>query len=73
MKKLRSHLSLFSRELDLLWLRRVGDILWGLQVELADKFERRMNVSNSAVADEGELLDFDDKGVLSKDEQDEAC
>lgn len=41
-------------------------------MELADEFERGMSKSNSAAADEGELLDFDDKDVLSQDEQEEA-
>ncbi len=43
--------------------------LWGLQIELADEFERGVNLSRSSAADKGDLLE---EGVLSLTSSDPA-
>ncbi len=74
-----SRLSLFSRELGQSSApcgsgpavaeaaRRLR--LWGLQIELADEFERGVNLSRSSEADKGDLLE---EGMLSLTSSDPA-
>ncbi|KAL0170818.1 hypothetical protein M9458_035414, partial [Cirrhinus mrigala] len=81
MKKLRSRLSLFSREEGQPPLpRRSGPFaaearrkmsLWGSQVDLADELKKGLFLSHSSVADEDELLADDD--VISLTSSDPAA
>ncbi len=77
LKKLRSHLSLFSREFGKSSApcgsvpavaeaaRRLRS--WGLQMEFADDIERGVYLSCSVAADEGELLEEDVLSLTSSD------
>lgn len=53
----------------LLSLRRGEDRLWGSQVELAEEFERGINLLHSSAADENELLE--EASALLASSQDE--
>lgn len=46
--------------------------LWGLQVELAEKFEKGMDLSHSSAADLSELLDQNVLSLASSDPADSA-
>ncbi len=77
MKKLQSHLSIFSRKnghpsaprgsvpASAEARRKVS--LWGWQVDLADELEKRLSFSCSLVTDESELLDDNAISLTSSD------
>ncbi len=69
MKKLRSHLSLFSRKEGQPSASRNSGLTvaearrrmksWGSQVDLADELERELSLSHESAGNEGEPLDYD--------------
>ncbi len=69
MKKLRSHLSLFSKEGQPSASHNSGPTIaearrrmksWSSQVDLSDELERELSFSRASAENEGELLGYDD-------------